>query len=490
MSYLLALAFGALIPLSLAPFGWWPLGLVAIGGWFWLLQRSSSRGWLLGWLFGFGKYIVGVSWVYVSIHLYGGAPPLLAGFLVLLFAGGLAVFPMLNAWLFQRLRSGFAPQFNAWLFVFLFVGFEWLLTWFLTGFPWLYPAYAHIDTALAGFAPIGGVLLVSFALVTSACFAVAGHLSQRKTALMIIAISPWVLGALLAQINWVMPAARHSVVLVQGNIDQAVKWLPDSRMPIIETYRALSEPYWGADLMIWPEAAITVMAHNADSVLEMLDERAEQAQTALVLGLPALERLPDGEIAFRNTAVGMGTAQGRYVKRRLVPFGEYVPLEGWLRGLIELFDLPMSHASPGARSQPLLRLAKGQRAAMAICYEIIYPGLVREQARRADVLITISNDSWFGASIGPLQHLQMAQMRALENGRWLLRDTNNGVTAIVDHRGEIVSQLPQFTADVLTGHYRQMLGNTPYSQFGEGPLLGVLGAGLLFGGWRRYRRGN
>ena len=280
------------------------------------------------------------------------------------------------------------------------------------------------------------------------------------------------------------------MALVQGNIDQAVKWLPDSRMPIIETYRALSEPHWGTDLMIWPEAAITVMAHNAGSVLEMLDERAEQAQTALVLGLPALERLPDGELAFRNTAVGMGTAQGRYVKRRLVPFGEYVPLEGWLRGLIELFDLPMSHASPGARSQPLLRLAEDQRAAMAICYEIIYPSLVREQARRADVLITISNDSWFGASIGPLQHLQMAQMRALENGRWLLRDTNNGVTAIVDHRGEIVARLPQFTADVLTGHYRLMRGNTPYSQLGEGPLLGALSAGLLFGGWRRYRRGN
>ncbi len=490
MSYLLALACGALLPLSLAPFGWWPLGLVAVGGWFGLLQSSSSRGWLIGWLFGFGKYIVGISWVYVSIHDYGNASPPLAAFLVLLFAGGLAVFPMLNAWLFQRLRSIGAPHLDAWLFVCLFVGFEWLLTWFLTGFPWLYPAYAHIDTALAGFAPVGGVLLVSFALVASTCFAVAGYLAQRKTGLLIAAVSPWVLGALLTQMNWVTPAASRSVALVQGNIDQAVKWLPESRMPIIETYRALSEPHWGTDVMVWPEAAITVMAHDAGSVLQALHERAEQAQTALVLGLPALERLPGDEIVFRNTVVGIGTAQGRYVKRRLVPFGEYVPLEDWLRGLIELFNLPMSHATPGAWRQPLLRLGGGQRAAMAICYEIIYPGLVREQARRADVLITISNDSWFGASVGPLQHMQMAQMRALENGRWLLRDTNNGVTAIVDHRGTIVAQLPQFTADVLIGHYRQMHGHTPYSRFGDRPLLAVLGVGLLFSGWRRYRAGN
>jgi apolipoprotein N-acyltransferase len=490
MNFLLAVASGALLPLSLAPFGWWPLGLVAVGGWFALLHRSADSGLLLGWGFGLGKYAVGISWVYVSINVYGNAPPALAAFLVALFASALAIFPMLNAWLFQRLRTTTSPVLNAGLFVCLFVGFEWLLTWVLTGFPWLYPAYAHIDTVLAGFAPVGGVLLVSVVLVGSTCLGVAGYFSERKKIgsvglIMLGAISPWLLGALLTQIDWVKPGPPHRAALVQGNIDQSVKWLPQSRLPIIETYLALSEPHWGSDVMVWPEASITLMAHDAVAVLEALDERGQQTQTALVLGLPALDRLPDGAVVFRNTALGVGMAQGRYVKRRLVPFGEYVPLEDWLRGLIEIFDLPMSHAVPGAWRQPLLNLGGGQQAALAICYEIIYPDLVREQARQADVLITISNDSWFGASIGPLQHLQMAQMRALENGRWLLRATNNGVTAMVDHRGRIVERLPQFRAGVLTGSYRQMQGHTPYSRYGDWPLLMLLGLGLLFYGWRR-----
>ncbi|MDH3641266.1 MAG: apolipoprotein N-acyltransferase, partial [Gammaproteobacteria bacterium] len=485
MNYLLAAACGALLPLSLAPFDLWPLGLVAVGGWFALLLRSESSGLLLGWAFGVGKYAVGVSWVYVSINVYGNAPPLLAAFLVVLFAGGLALFPMLNGWLFQRLRSAASPLQNAWLFTCLFVGFEWLLTWVLTGFPWLFPAYAHLDTVLAGFAPVGGVLLVSFVLIGSTCFAVAGYRSERKAAALAAALSPWLVGLLLTQINWVTPGVSRSVALVQGNIDQAVKWLPQSRSAIIETYVGLSEPHWGVDVMVWPEAAITLMAHEAGNVLRVLDERGEQARTALVLGLPALERLPDnGEVVFRNTAIGMGAAEGRYVKRRLVPFGEYMPLEGLLRGLIEFFDLPMSHAAAGAWRQPLLQLLFDEtavdRAALAICYEIVYPGLVREQAREADVLITISNDSWFGASIGPLQHLQMARMRALENGRWLLRGTNNGVTAIVDHRGAVTAQLPQFTADVLTGSYQPMQGRTPYSRYGDWPLLTVLAVGVLF----------
>ena len=175
--------------------------------------------------------------------------------------------------------------------------------------------------------------------------------------------------------------------------------------------------------------------------------------------------------------VGVGEASGRYVKQHLVPFGEYVPLENWLRGIMGIFDLPMSRGSAGDPEQPLLAV-KGAQAAMAICYEVIYPELVREQAARADVLLTISNDTWFGESIGPLQHMEMAQMRALENGRWLLRGTNNGVTAIVDHRGTVRHRLPQFSAGVLRGSYRLMTGRTPFSWFGGAPalILAVLSA--------------
>ncbi|NIP15481.1 MAG: hypothetical protein GWM88_12480 [Pseudomonadales bacterium] len=207
MKPLLALACGALVPLSLAPFGWWPLGLVAVGGWFWLLQSSDRGGLLLGWLFGVGKYAAGASWIYVSINVYGNAPPPLAAFLVALFAGGLALFPMVNGWVFQRLRTPGAPLVNAWLFACLFVAFEWLLTWFLTGFPWLYPAYGHVETVLGGLAPVGGVMLVSLGLAGSACSVAVAYQCAARLPVLAVALAPWVLGAILGAASWVEPGA-------------------------------------------------------------------------------------------------------------------------------------------------------------------------------------------------------------------------------------------------------------------------------------------
>ncbi|MCZ6619606.1 MAG: apolipoprotein N-acyltransferase [Gammaproteobacteria bacterium] len=469
MRYLLVLALGALLPLSFAPFSLWPLGLVSVAGWFYILEKRTKNVLLEGWLFGVGKYGVGASWIFVSIHEYGNAPIPLAVFVVALFVGGMALFPMLNAWLYRRVRNS-SMLANAWLLAVFWVAFEWLLTWFLTGFPWLGVGYAHLATPLANFAPVGGVLLVSLAAISSVSFAVAGFYAEDKRLPLSLALLPWLLAGSLSMFHWVDEGESFEAALVQGNIDQAVKWLPESRGPIIDEYLELSAPHWGVDLMIWPEAAVTLFQHQATDLLAMLDERGLASGTALILGIPGANRMPDGGIVFRNMAVGVGEASGRYVKQHLVPFGEYIPLENWLRGIIEIFDLPMSHGSAGDPQQPLLAV-KGAKAAMAICYEVIYPELVREQAGRADVLLTISNDTWFGESIGPLQHMEMARMRALENGRWLLRGTNNGVTAIVDHRGRVRHRLPQFSAGVLRGSYRLMTGRTLYSRFGGAPAL-------------------
>ena len=265
---------------------------------------------------------------------------------------------------------------------------------------------------------------------------------------------------------------------------QATKWLPENRLPIIQQYRSLSEPHWGVDLILWPEAAITVFEHQAGELLARLDERGKAEGSALVLGLPAVEPLADGDYAFLNTAIGLGLAEGRYVKRRLVPFGEYVPLEDVLRGLIQFFDLPMSHAVSGDAEQPPLQLGFGT-AVMAICYEVVYPQLVREEV---DVLLTISNDTWFGASIGPEQHLAIARMRALENGRWLLRATNNGITAIVDEQGRVQARLPQFEAGVLQGSFQIMQGRTPFNRWGTYPLYAFLLVLLAVLGFRKARK--
>lgn len=489
---LLPLAAGALLPLSLAPFDLWPLGVASLALWFHLLRRPEIGAAAAGWWFGVGKYGVGASWVYVSIHVYGNAPPPLAGFLVAVFVAGLALFPLVNAWLFRRLACG-RRWHDAVLFVALFGAFEWLLTWFLTGFPWLYVGYAHLDTPLGALAPMGGVLLVGSAvalggaMATLAVEAALRRQTRHAAVAVAVAVVPWAIGAMAAAVTWVEDGDRRTVALVQGDIAQSVKWEPERRAPILDTYLSLSEPHWDADLIVWPEAAITYMAHEARPVLADLDRRGRAAGTAVLLGLPAVEFLPDGGYVFRNTAVAVGTGEGRYVKRRLVPFGEYVPLEGLLRGMIEFFDLPMSHAGPGAWRQPLLDVG-GQRVQTSICYEVVYPDLVRADAAAADVLVTISNDTWFGASIGPLQHLQMARMRALENGRWMLRGTNNGVTAVIDHRGGVVGRLPQFEPGVLRAEYAAMRGITPYTRFGHGPWLALMAAALAWSAWHRLRR--
>lgn len=469
------------MPLALAPFDLWPLAFASTGLLFWLLSHEGSPGpFLVGWWYGVGRYAIGVSWVYVSIHEHGNASPALAGFLVALFVTGLALFPAVAAWLYGRFVRGGDALADAFGFAAIVVGLEWALTWVLTGFPWLMLGYSQLDTVLRHWAPVGGVLTVSLMVaLAGAVMVVAIVDARRRWAALAVVLLPWILGAALSLPRWVSPRSSGSVALVQGSIPQEIKWARSSVPTILDRYRQLTAPHWGRDLIIWPEAAITLFAHQAGTYLEEMASAARRSGSTLVTGLPAYELDPvSGDGIFRNTAVAIGMGEGRYVKRRLVPFGEYVPLEPLLRGLIEFFDLPMSRARSGDAVQPLLTAGE-RRLAMAICYEVVYPELVRVQAEEADLIVTISNDAWFGRSIGPLQHMQMARMRALENGRFLLRGTNNGVTAIVDSGGRVVGRIPQFEPGVLTGEFQVMTGTTPYARLGHRPVL-VVGLVLLF----------
>lgn len=485
---LLALGAGALLPLSMAPFGYWPLALVSVALLFELIQRRPQRLIVLGVAFGLGKYAVGVSWVFFSIHRYGNASVPLALFLVALFVVVLtALFVLTQFLVLKLLHDPSAPRGrNALAFVALFVLWEWLQTWVLTGFPWLLAGAGQLDGPLGGFAPLGGVLLVSCAVLTvalSASTALAALFERRfrdggRAALVATLVTLGGLGA--GTLTFVELDVPRSVALVQGNVDQATKWQPENRERIVQRYADLSEPHWGRDLIIWPEAAITLLEHQATGRLRQWQARGERRGTTLVLGLPSIEPDPLAPAGyhFYNLARAVGAGSGRYSKRRLVPFGEYVPLESLLRGAIDFFDLPMSRARPGAWSQPLLDL-DGVPAAMAICYEIAYPNLVVADLPEAQVLLTISNDAWFGASIGPHQHLELARMRARETGRYVLRGTNNGLTAIIDERGQILDQLAQFQPGVLVGEFRPATGATPFARFGATPALALVVLALI-----------
>ncbi len=478
---LVALLAGALLVPGFAPFGLWPVVLVSLGTLYLLVVNAGPAGALWrGWWFGLGQYGAGTSWVYVSIHQFGNAGIPLAVLMTLLFAAGLALFVMLTMFLWRRL----VVVGSAWPDVVSFAAawtlMDWLLTWVLTGFPWLFPGYAFIDTPLAPLAPLVGVLGITWVVVMMGAALGALIVGLRgRLALGAVLLLPWPVGWLAGQVQWTTPdPVPRSVALVQGNTDQATKWQRDQVTVILQNYAQLSEPYWGADLVIWPEAAITLYLRQAREALRRLAMRAGDG--TLITGIPVWNPDPDASGGrFRNAAVAVGSGSGIYYKRRLVPFGEYVPLEGVLRGLIDLFDLPMSRAGAGPWQQPPLD-GGGFPVAVAICYEIAYPRLVADSD--GAVIVTLSNDTWFGNSIGPHQHLEMARMRALENGRWVLRATNNGITAVIDARGEIVARLPQFRAGVLTAPFRLVTGDTPWRRVGDVPVLLLCCAALLLGG--------
>jgi len=468
--YLSGLAAGCLLPLALAPFDLWPLALVSAGALFWLLRRMSTAraAFWLGWFYGVGKYGVGASWVYVSIHVYGATPPWLAGLMVAAFVAGMALFNALMGLVFHLIGKLRNDEFaTAVLFAVLWTATEWLLTWFLTGFPWLFAGYAFIDTPLAGLAPVGGVLLVSLAAVLTATLLVS---IRQGIWIGAVPVVLWLAAWGLKWIDWTEPGETRTVALVQGNIPQELKWTAEGVASSMAVYRSLTATVQDREIVVWPEAAIPDYLRRQKEFIE-----AQRGAGDIVTGIFVAEANADG-FDYYNAA--MSTGEGVYHKRRLVPFGDYLPFESVLRGAVAFFDLPMSGTTPGVDEQPLLRAA-GLDLAMAICWEIAYPKAVARSGADADLLVTISNDTWFGASIGPKQHLQIARMRALENGRYLLRATNNGITAIIGPEGEVVDRLPQFEAGVLDGSVQARSGPTPYGLWKDWAVLAMLAAILV-----------
>ncbi len=490
---LLAIGAGALATLALAPFDIWPLAIVSIALFYLGLRELSPRQALLrGWSYGFGLFLSGTSWVYVSIHDYGAASPPLAGALTLGFVGGLGLLFAVTGWLWARwLRRTDAPLADALAFAALWLAQEALRSWFLTGFPWLYAGYSQLQGPLAPLAPLGGVWLISLALALSAALLInLPRLRQHKprllTALTLL-LAPWLAGLALHGHAWTQTKGTPlKVAVMQGNVEQNMKWDPAQLQAQLTLYRDLTLQSQPADLIVWPETAVPVLKEHAEGYLQFMGRIAQERQTALITGVPIRQLNERGEKRYYNGITVVGAGSGTYLKQKLVPFGEYVPLQEVLRGLIAFFDLPMSDFARGPADQQLLQ-AKGLQVAPFICYEVVYPEFAASLAAHSDLLLTISNDTWFGTSAGPLQHLQMAQMRALEAGRWMIRATNNGVTALIDPQGRISTQIPQFQQAVLYGEVQAMQGLTPYLIWRAWPLAGLCLAVLGWAIWARRR---
>lgn len=476
IGHALALIAGTLITLSLAPFNIWPLALLSCAILYLGLSQLTPRqaAWRGGW-FGFGLFASGTSWVYVSIHDYGAAAPPLAFILTILFVAGLALLLALFAWLWTRFfRQNQHSISNAFAFAALWVVIEIFRGWFLTGFPWLYTGYSQLQGPLAGLAPVGGVWLISFSLaLSSALLALLWANKQwaTRTAASLLLLVIWLGSFTLQSKDWTEPAGEPlSVTAIQGNIEQNLKWDPTQIEAQLLLYQSLTLNAAPSDLVIWPETAVPVLKEQAQGYLNSIDRLMDQRQSALITGLPLRQKDQYGDLRYYNAITSLGDSQGEYRKQKLVPFGEYVPLQELLRGVIAFFDLPMSDFARGPSQQAPLE-AKGYKIAPYICYEVVYPEFATELAAQSEILLTISNDTWFGTSIGPMQHLQMAQMRALEAGRWMIRATNNGVSALIDPQGQISQTVPQFEQALLHGTVTPMQGLTPYLRWQSWPLI-------------------
>lgn len=467
-----ALLAGLLYPLAFAPWAFWPLMPVSIALLWLCLHNATPRQALLrGWLYGLGMFGFGVSWVHVSMHDYGATPLWLAVPMTGLFAAFLALFPGLLSGFTIRLarHQALSPLLFAGAWVIL----DALRGWLLTGFPWLYAGYPMIDTALMGLAPLGGIWLLTLVTVLTGT-ALGAALLRQKTAVAagVLALVGWGTGLVTDPLQFTEPAAEPTrVALPQGNIPQDLRWQLSMREATRDIYAELTARIPPHHLVIWPESALTEFLDDAAEFLLDQGELLAGRDSTLITGIPTRERRGFDMHYFNSIAVISG-GDGIYHKQKLVPFGEYVPLQSLLRGLIPFFDLPMSSFTKGDPDQPNL-LAMYMVVSPFICYEILYPELVAERANNSNVLITVSNDAWFGTSAGPHQHFQMARLRAVETGRWLLRSTNNGITAIVDPHGQVTARLPQFTRDVLLGEFVPMSGQTPYMMLGGWPVWGL-----------------
>lgn len=485
MQALLALAAGLLLPFAFAPYGWWPLALVSLAVFFALLRRVSPRAaaWR-GWLFGVGAFGHGVTWIQVSVHKFGLPLYSFSVSMTALFVLFMATYPALAAWLTRRLPGGevvralcIAPA--------VWTGIEILRGWAWSGFPWLIVGYAQTASPYAGWVPLAGAhgATLALAITAGALVVVIAELraagrgeGARPITLVVGGIAlllPAALGQALTRLEWTEPdGAAIDVALVQGAVPQAIKWQADYRGPTIDLYARLSEAHWGRAVVIWPETAIPAFPDEVAPLLRQLDARARQAGTALLIGMPS----GDPRARYFNSVLLLGAGTGRYDKHHLVPFGEYLPFDAYLRPLLDFLSIPMSSFTAGGAAQAAL-VAGALRFGVSICYEDAYGSEVRKPLPAANVLVNVSDDAWFGDSLAPHQHLEIAQLRALETGRPLLRATNTGISAIIDHRGRVSKRSPQFEAFVLAGTAQPRRGATPYVRYGNLPVF--VGCALL-----------
>lgn len=479
----LSLVLGLCLVFSYAPYSLYGLVYLILPIWLYSIHGKSPKvAAKQGFIFAFGWFAAGISWVHVSIDQFGGLPLPVSLLLMLLLCMYLALFLALACYLSARLSIN--RQLSLWLLLPIWLLAEFLRGVFLTGFPWLTLGYSQINGPLSVFAPVIGEKGISALVITisiSLVYAIKLNSKNERTkrylsiaALMLIAIFT----LLLSKISWVTVTGKSvTTAIVQGNIKQELKWAPEQTWPTMLTYLDLTRKNFPAELVIWPESAITAVepSTQAQEFLQIAQSSALLNNSSIISGIIDYDTNTRNYynnlivIGKYNAEDQLGGYQynnsNRYAKHHLLPIGEFVPFAKWLRPLAPFFNLPMSSFSRGNYQQSNLQ-ANGYQLLPLICFEVAFAEqLSANFSNQTDLLLTVSNDAWFGDSHGPHQHLEIVRMRALEFGRPFLRATNNGITAVVDHQGRIIKQIPQFEEAVLKSEVPLVTGVTPYARY-------------------------
>ena len=473
----ISITTGLLFPLGFAPFEYVAVAPLSIGALFYLWVSVNARtGALLGLCFGLGAFAVGVSWVFISLHNYGNMPTLLAAFVVVVFVSIMALYPTICG----LVQGAFHPLPRAvrMLLVMpsLWVVLEWFRGQLFGGFPWLFLGYGQIDTLLGSWAPISGVFSVSlFAAISGAAviLTLVGTSKERIVAIATLMLV-FTVGALMDSEQMTVPdGGRIKIAVIQNDVPLADKWDSTKTGEIIEDYLTTSAYETDAHLVVWPEAALPVFFDQLSTII--LRQLLEHPPDYL---FGVLERQQTQTKNYYNSAVGISDDFVFYRKRQLVMFGEYLPLPFLFSWLLDYLDIPMSNFSSWSNPQLPMQLAN-HRIGVTICYEDAFQRRVVSALPEATVLVNISEDAWFGDSFAPWQHLQISRMRALEVNRPLIRSSNNGLSALIDHLGQVIAIAPKFQSYVLRGEIQPMRGITPFVRFGNAPLFILLGLVLV-----------
>lgn len=470
----IAFLAGVTAVLALPPYSLLPIAPVAFGALFWLVRDCRPLGAiLLGWFFGLGFFAAGLSWIMESFQVdadrFGAlALPAVAGL-----SAFLAVFPALACGFLAILSKtwiGAGPR-AAVAFAASWVLAEWLRGHVLTGFPWNLAAYVLVEFAelrqlAAWFGSYGVSFLVVLAAVLPAqAIALRTHGRSLSTVLLIVVLGgSWVAGTL--RLSHAVPSTHDiSLRIVQGNVPQQEKWRPENREPTVARYLALSAAGGPVDLILWPETAYPGYLDETPKVRERIAAALPKG-AVLLTGVPDRALHDPGPVYYNAVQAydDTGALLARYSKHHLVPFGEYVPFDGWLP--IERMTSGLGDFSPGPGPHTI-NLPGLPSVAVAICYEIIFPGNVVDQSNRPDWIFNATNDAWFGTSVGPEQHLAAARMRAVEEGLPVIRAANTGISAVIDVRGDVLARLDLEATGAIDADLPPPLSPTLYATFGD-----------------------